>query len=171
MRRGRWDRQGRGLGSLPHPPPQEYASQHVNQVKNVMLTLAEGKVGGLLETNNEAWVQKMLESVKHGTLAVSVAKFLEHFEKAGKKVSIFFPYRVTGTTLTHKAENWRKISSTLQNEGRTERLEKRAPPQPVTPQGPIGPPWELPKDIYKLHNLTVLLLELEKNMPPNMLTK
>ena len=45
-------------------------------------------------------------------------------------------------------------------------------PLPVTlHRGPLGPPWELPwttlffteQGIYTLHNLTVLLLDLEKN--------
>ena len=74
-----------------------------------MLTLGKGKVGGFLEINNEAWVQKMLESVKHGTLdsyAVSVALFLEHIEKAGKNISTFFDYGVASTTVSKKAENW-----------------------------------------------------------------
>ena len=61
------------------------ATQHIRQVEKVLLTLGKCKVGGLLETAeiNEAWVQEMLQTVAHGTLAsyvVSVALYLEHFE-------------------------------------------------------------------------------------------
>ena len=86
------------------------ATQHIRQVEKVLLTLGKCKVGGLLETAeiNEAWVQEMLQTVAHGTLAsyvVSVALYLEHFEKAGKNILTFFEVGVTSATLSTKAAN------------------------------------------------------------------